>query len=225
VNVGAVIPAYNESEKLPFVLSQVTRYISNSLICVVDDGSYDNTAQIASQFQVCLIQHPSNRGKGEALKSGFQWAVSKYLDGVITLDGDGQHDPVFIPKFIARMKLEKSDLIIGKRQFRMGNMPLDRICSNRFSSLITSLLIGKWIPDSQCGFRLIRTSLIKNISLLTNRFETETELLIKAAWAGKKIAFCSIDVKYEDENSSIHHFSDSLRFCQMLFRIIKEKNK
>ena len=99
-------------------------------------------------------------------------------------------------------------------------MPLDRILSNVISSFIVSCFIRKWIPDSQCGYRLIKTDLLRSIRLCTDHFDTETEILMKAVKEGYKVEFCPVPVIYKDEKSHIHRFVDIFRFLKLLFSMV-----
>ena len=225
MNIGIVIPAYNTGEGLRTVLSKSLKFVPKERLFVVDDGSTDATADVAASLGVTLFRHAENRGKGEALKCGFKEALKHNLCGVITLDGDGQHDPAFIPDFISIMESQNCDLVLGTRRYCIGEMPFDRICSNRLSSLIVSAVSGKWIPDTQCGYRLIRSDVLKNVSLFSSRFELESELLIKAVKQGFTFAPCPITVPYRNTGSHIRRFQDTMRFCRMILKLIFKMEK
>lgn len=223
MKIGIVIPAYNAGDQLQNVLLKVQKYISKNHICVIDDGSNDSTSAIARAFGSDVFRHLKNRGKGSALQTGFRWAVQENLDYVITLDGDGQHDPDHIPEFISVMEKSGCDIVLGLRQFRIGIMPLDRICSNFLSSFIVSCVAGKRILDSQCGYRLISHSVFRNIHLETSHYETESELLIKAVWKGLRIAYCPISLQYGNSTSHMQRFQDTVRFCRLILLLLKER--
>lgn len=222
MKTGVVIPAYNVGDRLGDVLSKTVRFIPRHQIYVVDDGSTDATAAVAQNQGVSLIRHGRNRGKGEALKSGFRAILTEGFECLVTLDGDGQHNPDHIPDFISCMEKTKCDVVVGVRGFRVGKMPLDRFCSNVLSSLITSVIAGTRIPDSQCGYRLIRTSVLDDLRLRSRYYEFETELLVKAIWAGFKVATCPIALAYNGHGSHIRRFQDTKRFCRLLVRLMKE---
>ena len=223
MKVGIVIPAYNVGDQLSDVLCKALTYVPSCNIYVVDDGSTDSTAEVAICHGVVLHQHRTNMGKGEALRSGFGLALVDDLDGIITMDGDGQHDPDYIPDFIATMEETACDLVLGIRSFRIGKMPLDRIFSNLMSSWVVSIVVREKIHDSQCGYRLFRAGVLDGISLSSSHYEVETELLIKAIWKGCKIAYCPILLTYEDYRSHIRRFVDTKRFCRMVIRLIRER--
>jgi glycosyltransferase involved in cell wall biosynthesis len=187
---------------------------------VVDDGSTDGTAGIAQAYKVHVIRHDRNRGKGSALKTGFRACLDAGADAVLTLDGDGQHDPAFIPAFIRRLNDPVCDLVVGQRDLRWPGMPPDRVFSNRTSSLITSMAAGRRIPDSQCGFRLYRRSVLTRIHPETERYEMETEMLILAARDGFRIGWCPVRASYDGQVSHIRRLRDSARFLRLIGRFL-----
>lgn len=223
MDIGVVIPAYNVEHWLNDVLTGVLQYIPRQFVYVIDDGSNDRTADVARKHNVILFQHTKNRGKGEALKSGFQLTLSHGLDSVITMDGDLQHDPDLIPDFVEAAQKTGCELILGTRQFQFGQMPADRIFSNVCSSFMVSLIAGKTIPDSQCGYRLIHRNVLKTVRLQTSHYETETELLIKAIRKGFRISKCNIETTYQHCVSHIHRMKDTIRFCRLLLHLIFHK--
>ena len=214
--IGVIIAAYESAKTLETVLSKVLKHIPAESIWVIDDGSQDRTSQIARSCGVHTIRHETNCGKGAALKSGYAAVIKANLEAVVTLDSDGQHDPVLIPDFIAQYERGQADMIIGKRKFNVISMPLDRILSNVISSFIVSCYVRKWIPDSQCGYRLISANLLKSVSLKTNHFDTEVEIIISAIRKRFRIESQPISVIYQDEHSHIHRFADIVRFIKLL---------
>ncbi len=222
MRVGVVIPAYNVGKRIEDVLLKVRRHIPNRSICVVDDGSTGLNGSIIRQQHVHLIRHRKNNGKGEALKSGFRWILSDGFDGVFTLDGDGQHDGDFIPHFLSIVERTSADIVLGVRRFKIGKMPFDRICSNRLTSLLVSVMTKKWIPDSQSGYRFIKSEVLRYVTLNTSHYETETEILIKAIRGGYSVSFCPITVDYDNSISHIDRMKDTERFCKLIIQLIKE---
>ncbi len=211
-----IIPAYNAEKEIKKTLKQVLCIVNNpEKIIVVDDGSEDFTSQIVSEFDVVLLKHTKNRGKGAALKTGFEFADKKGTKWVLTIDSDNQHNPDKIPLFLHQLQKSPCDLLIGKRQIKTEIMPFDRYISNKITSILISFLCRTRIYDSQCGFRLINTELLKKHQLTTDRFETESELLIKYAKAGVKIGQVPISTIYSKENSKIARLADTYRFVKM----------
>lgn len=225
MKVGVVIPAFNAGDQLDQVLSNVKQYLPPEQVIVVNDGSEDNTAVIAHGAGVHTLSHRENCGKGAALKSGFAHARQLNWDGVITLDADGQHAPSCIPQFIDFARSDHCDLVIGYRPFKLGVMPPDRIFSNRVSSAMVSLLAGRHIPDSQCGYRFISMPLLQSMKLLGNHYEMETELLVKALRSGCKLGLCAVPVIYNDHPSHMHRGLDTWRFCKLFSRLLFNRNR
>jgi hypothetical protein len=115
------------------------------------------------------------------------------------------------------------ELIVGYRIRHLNKMPFHRILSNSLTSLIVSVLSGQLIRDSQCGFRLIDTNVLRRIRLHENGFHQESELLIKAGWENVKIGFVSIPTVYHGENSAIRNIGDTIRFIFLILRISGER--
>jgi len=223
MKIGIVIPAYNEAVQLGEVLGQVKQHIGSDNICVVDDGSQDRTSDVATSAGVQCIRFPENRGKGEALKTGFQWAVNQGLDAVITLDADGQHDPDLIPEFIETMKMKLCDVVLGTRPFRLGEMPPDRILSNTISSYFVSLAARQKIRDSQSGYRMFKLSALKGLPLRGQLYELESEMLIRLGRKHARFATCAIPAYYEDAPSHIRRWRDIRRFVKMWLTVVFER--
>ncbi|MBN2201483.1 glycosyltransferase family 2 protein [bacterium] len=214
----AVIPSYNVADRLNTVLLKILEFLPAKRIWVVDDGSEDGTGRIARAYKIQVIRHDRNRGKGAALKSGFKACLDAGAEAVFTLDGDGQHDPAFIPSFIRRLIETDSGLVVGLRELRWPGMPPDRIFSNRTSSLITSIAAGRRIPDSQCGFRLYRREVLTRVQPETDRYEMETEMLILAARAGFRMGWCPVRTSYNGQTSHIRRLNDTARFLRLIGR-------
>ncbi|MBN1163477.1 MAG: glycosyltransferase family 2 protein [Candidatus Krumholzibacteriota bacterium] len=214
---GAIIPALNEAKHISEVISRLKRFIPETNIILVDDGSEDDTAALAAQAQVTVVRHPENRGKGASLKSGFQKILEfPRVEAVFTLDGDGQHDPAEIPVFVEEYRKKEWDIIIGSRADNRTGMPPIRRITNTVTSWIMSLRVGCRIEDSQSGYRLIKTELLRNIGLVTNHYETESEIVIKAGARGGSIGSVPIKTIYADEKSKVRPFRDTVRFLKVV---------
>jgi dolichol-phosphate mannosyltransferase len=214
--ICAIIPSFNVEHTIAEVISSVSQFIPLKDIIVIDDGSQDRTAEISSEMGVMLLQNTSNQGKGASLKKGFRHAIENHYDAVITLDADLQHDPSEIHKFLTCYSQSEADLILGDRTGDFSHMPLDRQFSNKTTSLIISLLTGTRVRDSQTGYRMIKIDALKKISLVSNRYETESELLIKALLHGYHISHVPIKTIYNNQQSHIHRLVDTLRFLKIV---------
>lgn len=217
-DILVIIPAHNEEKNIGFILKELKKNFKN--ILVIDDGSNDKTKEIAENQGVSVISHQFCKGKGEALKTGFKYALKNNFPAVITMDGDGQHLPEEAIKFVEEYRKNREiGILIGKRDIFSKDMPLIRKLTNLSMSVLVSLFSFQWIPDTQCGFRLINKKVIEKIKLYTSHFETESEILIKAGWHMFKIKSIPISTIYGEERSKIKPIRDTLRFFKMLLFI------
>jgi len=211
-----IIPAYNEEESIAKLLPSLN--FPPQDIIVVDDGSTDNTISKSQSFGVHVIRHEKNKGKGMAHRTGFNFASKEEARWVITMDADGQHSPKDIPKFIKAIKEKKGDMIIGEREVTIRTMPFLRFLTNLWTSFIVSILGGKRVKDAQSGFRAISKEIFTSISFSTNNFQTESEIIIKAARRGFRITSVPVRTIYNESYSYIKPFLDTLRFIKLAFQ-------
>jgi glycosyltransferase involved in cell wall biosynthesis len=213
-----LIPAYNAEATLRGVIEGGKR---NHLdIIVVDDGSMDSTAQIAVEMGVTLLQHPTNRGKGRALRTGFTYVIEHGYGAVITLDADGQHDPSEIPQFVEQYRKGGPGIIIGSRAAQFGEMPRLRRFWNQLGAKAISRLTKTLVSDSQSGYRLIRTEVLRDLKLTTSTYETEMELLIKACKKGYGVVNIPITGQAINDTSTSHFrpVVDTFKICMLFLR-------
>jgi glycosyltransferase involved in cell wall biosynthesis len=218
MKVCIIIPTYNESGAIGGVIQQIRQ--QGLEVVVVDDGSQDNTAQVSRNCGAIVLKNPKNLGKGFSLIRGLRYALDKNFDAVITMDGDGQHSPQDILLFVRKAESSKAGIIIGNRINNPRRMPIIRILTNKFMSWLISKLIKQKVPDTQCGFRLIKSELLRKIKFTTQRFETESEILFNASFLGYKIESISIESIYHREKSMINPLLDTIRFLNFIFRQI-----
>jgi len=219
--VQAIIPAFCEQRFIGEVVRQVRQYVD--AVVVVDDGSSDQTAAQAEAAGAHVIRHPTNLGKGAALKTGLEYAVSIKASFFLFLDGDGQHDPSEIPAFIEAINRSNADLVVGNRMRNLGSMPLIRRWTNQFMSWQIGRICRIPIPDSQCGFRLARKELLPVLMAPSNRFEFESESLILAARQGFRLVFVPIRTIYTNQHSKIRPFRDTVRYFRLIGKYLNKK--
>jgi len=218
-NIAVIVPAYNESEQICSVIKKIKKHILSKNIFVIDDGSTDNTADKSLGLGVKVIKHKKKSGKGRALITGFgEILYSEKISAVITLDGDGQHDPCDIPAFVEKFKESGADIVIGNRMNNTAEMPPLRRFTNKTTSLVISGLTGLKIPDSQSGYRLLRKSLLSNMNLNSVHFDTESEILLRAGKTGAKISSVPIRTIYSSKKSEINPLVDTFRFLFLVLR-------
>ncbi|MEA3500815.1 MAG: glycosyltransferase family 2 protein, partial [Candidatus Marinimicrobia bacterium] len=189
-----VIPAYNTENTLKKLLHTLKdNYTLNVL--VINDGSSDNTMQIANASSDFVINNPTNLGKGRSLKNGFEFASKNNYDFVITMDSDLQHPPEAISKFLDLHKQHLDNIIIGARKLTK-DMPFHRKMSNYLTSKLISMRISQKILDSQCGYRLIPKPYFNNFKSKRPGFHFESELILKFGLQNVKFEFVEIPTIY-----------------------------
>ncbi|UCG29569.1 MAG: glycosyltransferase family 2 protein [candidate division WOR-3 bacterium] len=218
-NIGAVIPAYNAEKTIVSVIDDLVDYgFRRDNVIVVNDGSSDRTGEIVNRQGVILLNHEKNLGKGAALRNGFENARKRNIKKVVVVDADAQHRVSEIDAF---MELNgRHDVIIGARKDITKSMPLDRLLTNRTVNLVVSLLSGVRTTDVQCGFRYVDLKIFDEIELKTNRYQIESEMVIKAARKKFKIGFVPVSTIYGSEKSHINPLVDTVRFINMAVRFL-----
>jgi glycosyltransferase involved in cell wall biosynthesis len=209
-----IIPTYNNEKTLERVISEVSKITTD--IIVVNDGSTDSTSQIIKQFDFLkVISYSRNKGKGFAIRKGFELASSEGFNYAITIDSDGQHNPADIETFISAIEKEPDELIAGDRNLAEKNISGGSRFANKFSNFWFKFLSGIELQDTQTGFRLYPLDKIKGMKLFTRKYEFETEILVRAAWKGIKIAAVPVSVFYPPKEERVSHY----RFFRDFFRI------
>ena len=220
--LSIVIPAHNEAKTIGSLVKAV-RDLGYECI-VIDDGSLDKTQSVALQEGVVVLKTQVKSGKGKALKVGFDYVIKNGYEALIVMDGDGQHSPMDIAAFVDCYQKTDADIISGNRLHNPQGMPVVRLATNRLMSWLISLFCRQHIPDTQCGFRLIKTNVLRAIKLESSDFEIETEVLIKASKKGFRITSVGVQTIYRDEVSKIQPVRDTFRFMAYLWRELWRKN-
>ncbi len=216
--IGILIPAYRAAKTLSEIIERIKKTLPFAEIIVVNDGSPDDSGKIAHQAGATVLTHEVNKGKGEALRTGFDYVVRKGFDYVITIDADLQHRPEELKSFLEKLVQDRADLIVGTRDFSFKNMPFDRAVTNFVSSVMLTLLSGQRIRDSQSGYRLISCEILKTIKLKCRKYDLESEILIKAGRKGFKIGEVPISTVYEGSRSFINPLVDTGRFIKICWK-------
>lgn len=219
VKIIALIPAYDEEVAIGSVILRTLQYVDDVLI--VDDGSSDATSKIAKLAGAKVITHPTNLGKGEGLKSGFKYIGDNY-DIIITIDGDGQHNPDEIPKLLKPIIDGKTDLVNGSRYMNgpEENTPAYRRVGQQVLDKATNISAGISITDSQSGFRAFTSKITPCFRFKDTGFGIESEMLVDAAENGFRISEVPITVRYDVDGSTKNPVTHGVG---VLLTILKDK--
>jgi glycosyltransferase involved in cell wall biosynthesis len=210
LDYAAVIPCLNEAATIRDLVLKVRRHVP--LVVVVDDGSADDSAALAVNAGATVLSHSTNLGKGAALRTGLNHARALGFAWAFTLDADGQHAPEDFCGFIQCAEQTDAALIVGNRMHDARAIPWLRRQVNRWMSRQLSVRAGRHLPDTQCGFRLMRLDVWTRLSLQTNHFEVESEMTMAFLEAGYEVAFAPIRVIGRGPASHIQPLQDSVRW-------------
>ena len=202
--ICVLVPTYNNHKTLRRVLDGVLDYTEN--IIVINDGSTDSTLEILESYsKILTINLPENKGKGNALKTGFRKAKENGFDFAITIDSDGQHYPNDIPVFVDALLAEKQDvLLIGNRNMSQDGIPKKSSFGNRFSNFWFWFETGIKLEDTQSGYRLYPLHKIPK-KYYTPKFEFEIEIIVRTAWRHIPVKNVPVKVLY-DPAERVSHF-------------------
>jgi len=219
-----VIPAYNEEEVIKSVLSEVKSAGYENII-VVDDGSKDNTCLNAKMVpEITVLSHKINRGKGGATKTGIEAAKLLKADIIVTMDGDGQHDPRDIQSLILPILEQSCEVVLGTRLTNPEGMPWYKIIHNKIANIITWYLFGLWVTDSQSGFRAYSRHAAEVINTRGDRYEYDSEVLREIYIYKLKFEEIPIKVRYTEYSMGKIHkqgfVNGIVTLYKMFWRII-----
>ncbi len=200
-----LIPTYNNDKSLQQVLTDVLEYTDDVL--VVNDGATDGTEKILATFpKVKVMSHEINKGKGMALRNGFEFARQCGFNYCISIDSDGQHMASDLPKFIEMLQQNPRSIIVGARNMNQSSVPGKSSFGHKFSNFWFRFETGINLPDTQSGYRLYPLQELNSIRFFTPKFEFEIEVLVKAAWKGIPVLSVPVSVYYAPAATRISHF-------------------
>ena len=220
--VVCVIPALNAAPTLRRVVDGLRAALPGASIVGIDDGSTDATASIMRERCDVTESFPANRGKGAALRAGFVHATALGATQVVTIDADAQHDPRCAPSLVAA--LEQADVVVGCRTRVGSKMPLRRRVSNALSSAAISAVAGHRLPDTQCGYRAIRREVLDVVHAVGDRYEFETDFIIRAARLGFRIDGVPIPTIYVPRDAGGRsHFRECRDAARVVATIVRHR--
>jgi len=192
------IPAFNEERTIAKLVLEAQKYVDVVLVC--DDGSTDRTAEIAERMGADVISHKTNLGYGAATKSLFTMARELNADVLVTLDGDGQHDPEEIPQLVAAVLEKKVDIILGSRFLgsKKNGVPRYRSWGIKLLSKLTGVASNHNFNDAQCGFRAYGRKALHGLNIIENGMGSSVEILMKAKTQGLTVAEVPTKCQYKE---------------------------
>jgi len=197
----AAIPAFNEEKYIGTIVLKTRQYVDE--VIVVDDGSTDQTANVAKLAGATVIQHKKNKGYGASIQTLLAEAKKKDINILVLLDSDSQHNPDEIPQLIKPIT-EDFDLVIGSREQQRVNIPHYRRIGQRVISYFSGILSGEKLYDSECGFRVFSKKAIARLELRENGMSVSAETIADAARKGLKITQIPISVRYTRDGSTLN---------------------
>jgi glycosyltransferase involved in cell wall biosynthesis len=232
--VSVIIPARDEAKSIGELIARIRTSLSQKRfeIIVIDDGSKDNTREIAEINSASVISHGESLGKGAAMKTGASVANGGIL---VFIDGDGAHNPEDIPQIIKPILQNKAGLVIGSRDFRGSNTfgsYLPRVITNKIASFITSLIISwmlplvsknirpvRWIKaeDAECGFKAMRKQDWSRFNLVSQGFEIESEIVYEAVKNGLIVQNIPISCNWDCRVSRLSIVKDGAKTLRLMF--------
>jgi glycosyltransferase involved in cell wall biosynthesis len=198
--ITAIIPALNEEISIGSIVLKTKKHVDQ--VIVIDDGSTDCTAEVARLAGADVIEHSTNMGKGEALRTGFREASKNGTTIIVTIDADGQHNPDEIPKVVKPILSKNAEIVIGSRYLNGNSIPLYRRIGQEILDRATNANSNTGVSDTQSGFRAFAIHTVHNFKFKQNGFSIESEMLTDAANAGLKIKEVDIGVRYDVECST-----------------------
>ena len=196
----ACVPAYNEEGVIGDLIKKMLPFVDSVVVC--DDGSSDLTSKEAEDAGAFVIQHSTNKGKGAALKSLFDYAKHSNADVIVTIDGDGQFLPEEIPKLAKDVENGKSDIVIGYRFETEKDMPSYRKFGNKILDEVSKKAANLNLRDTQSGFRAYSKQAIAKIHFKNNGFAADSEILIDASEKNLSISEQNVSVLYNTGNKT-----------------------
>lgn len=209
MKVMAVVPAYNEAAFIEEVVRGAAAHVAG--VVVVDDGSSDETAEVARAAGAHVVALPANKGKGSAVRAGLEYLATTDATHALLMDGDMQHRPDEIPRLVDTARRSGAALVVGARVFRREAMPASRYWANVIGSRALSTLMGVRLADTQSGFRLLSLDALRQLDLTGRGYEIETEMIVKLARRGATVVGVPVSAVYNESRSKLRPVRDTTR--------------
>lgn len=215
-----ILPAYNEAKIIRDVIQEI-KDAGYTKIILVDDGSSDNTYEVAESIPgIIALKHKINRGKGAATKTGIEAAKKLGSAVVVTLDSDGQHNPEDIQHLIRPINAGQADVVLGTRLKNPKGMPWYKIIANHIGNALTWYIYGLWVSDSQSGFRAYSRHAVELINTKTDRYEYDSEVIREIYLRRLRYTEVPIEVRYTEYSMGKTQKQGFVNGLKTLYKII-----
>lgn len=206
LNICVVMPTYRNAQFLDEVIGSVLEVTDN--LIVVNDGSPDNTAEVLSRYQdrITVVTHQQNKGKGNALITGFKTAKQKGFRYAITMDSDNQHKASDLHLFAEEIERHPDSIIVGARSLAGKDIKQSSSFANKFSNFWFAVHTLHRLKDTQTGFRLYTVDKIAGMYIFSSKYEAELEMLVRSVWKGVEVRSVDINVFYPPKNERVSSF-------------------
>jgi len=212
--VCIIIPTYNNAKTIGNVISETLVYCKH--VYVINDGSTDETLNVLNGMEgIKIVSYEQNKGKGFAIRKGFEVALTNGFDYAITIDSDGQHYPEDIEVLLQKHNSKPNSLIVGSRNIEAEGMPSKNTFANKFSNFWYWAETGQKLPDTQSGFRLYPIHKYRKTKWFSTKYEFEIEILVRSNWSGIKVIPVPIKVYYPPEDERVSHFKPFKDFTRI----------
>lgn len=214
-NISVIIPAKNEAGALAGLLARVKGVLPDAEIILVDDGSTDDTGEVARAAGATVVRHAYSKGNGAAVKSGIRAASGDIL---IMMDADGQHPPESIPGLLEKFR-SGFDMVVGART-ASGQASMGRWAANSLYNRLSSWMVGQTIEDLTSGFRVVSADKMREfIHLLPNGFSYPTTSTMAFFRAGYTVGYVTVEMPSREGKSHIRPLHDGIRFLLIIFKV------
>lgn len=217
--IAIVIPIFNEAQVIGLVLNEIRRH-GNFILIVVDDGSADESFVQASAHGALTLRHKLNRGKGAAIKTGVMAANLLKADIIVTMDGDGQHDPADIQTLVEPIISDKMDAVLGARLLNREKMPWIKTIANFIGNLVTWLFYGILVSDSQSGFRAYSKYAALVIDTKADKYEYDSKVIREVKNYRLRFTEVPVHTRYTEYSTGKKQKQGFVNGIVTLFRMI-----
>lgn len=217
--IAIVIPVFNEASVIGDVIEEVRKY-GDFILIVVDDGSDDDTFVQSAAHDVLTLRHKINRGKGAAVKTGIMAANLLTADIIVTLDGDGQHDPADIETLIRPILAGEADVVLGSRLLNREKMPFAKVIANSIGNFFTWIFYGILVSDSQSGYRAYSKYAALIIDTKADKYEYDSKVIREIKNNRLRFAEVPVHTRYTDYSKGKKHKQGVVNGLQTLYRMI-----